>query len=188
MSRTILFYGTIAGLLVGVPNFAIFVALHGNPPPYPMAVGYLIMLIALSTVFVAIKRQRDVAQGGVIGFWRAFGLGLGISLIAGIFYVLAWEAVLAVTHVDFASDYAKMLIAQERAKGVSGAALAKFTADMEAFKAQYANPLYRMPMTFTEIFPVGVLVSLISAGLLCNRRFLPARRAQPAERVPAEMP
>ena len=38
------------------------------------------------------------------------------------------------------------------------------------------NPLLRMPMTFTEIFPVGVLVSLISAGLLCKPSFLPARR------------
>ncbi len=46
---------------------------------------------------------------------------------------------------------------------------------MAAFKAQYANPFFRLPMTFVEIFPVGVLVSLVSAGLLRNRRFLPAR-------------
>jgi len=31
-------------------------------------------------------------------------------------------------------------------------------------------------MTFIEIFPVGVLVSLVSAGLLRNSRFLPVRR------------
>jgi hypothetical protein len=48
---------------------------------------------------------------------------------------------------------------------------------MEAFKVQYANPMYRLPMTFVEIFPVGVLVSLVSAGLLRNSRFLPFRRA-----------
>jgi hypothetical protein len=30
-------------------------------------------------------------------------------------------------------------------------------------------------MTFVEIFPVGVLVSLVSALLLRNSRFLPAR-------------
>jgi hypothetical protein len=35
--------------------------------------------------------------------------------------------------------------------------------------------LFRWPMTFAEIFPVGVLVPLISAGLLRNPRFLPAR-------------
>ena len=48
---------------------------------------------------------------------------------------------------------------------------------MEQFKRDYANLLQGLPMTFTQIFPVGVLVSLISAALLRNSRFLPARRA-----------
>ena len=60
-------------------------------------------------------------------------------------------------------------------KGIDPAALAKLTADMEAFKTQYANPLFRLPMTFIEIFPVGVLVSLVSALVLRNPRALPAR-------------
>jgi hypothetical protein len=144
---------------------------------YGMAVGYLIMLIALSTVFVAIKRYRDTDLGGVIKFWPAFGLGLGISFIAGVLYVVSWEAAVAITHLDFASSYSKAMIAQQQAKGVSAEALARFTAQMEQFKIQYANPLYRLPMTFAEIFPVGVLVSLVSAGLLRNSRFLPARPA-----------
>ena len=66
---------------------------------------------------------------------------------------------------------------QEKAKGVSAEALAQFTADMDQFRIQYANPLFRMPMTFAEIFPVGLLVSLISAALLRNSRFLAAKRS-----------
>ena len=96
--------------------------------------------------------------------------------MAGVFYVLAWEATQAFTHADFASDYARMIIAEQQAKGASAETLAKLTTDMEAFKVNYANPLFRLPMTFVEIFPVGVLVSLVSAGLLRNSRFLPARR------------
>jgi Protein of unknown function (DUF4199) len=177
MFRRILSYGAVAGLIVAVPLFGLTVAMNGHPPsPYGAVLGYLTMLVALSTVFVAIKRHRDADRGGLIGFWPAFGLGLGISVVAGIFYVLAWEAALAVTHMDFAGDYAKMLIAQQQAKGVTGEALAKYAAEMERFKVQYANPLYRLPMTFAEIFPVGVLVSLVSAGLLRNSRFLPVRR------------
>ena len=175
MLRRVVSYGVVAGLIVGMPLFGLTVALHGHPP-HSYILGYTIMLVALSTVFIAIKRHRDADLGGVIRFWPAFGLGLGISLVAGIFYVVAWEAALAVTHNDFAATYANMLIEQEKAKGVTGEALAKFTAAMEQFKAQYNNPLYRVPMTFAEIFPVGVLVSLVSAGLLRNRRFLPARR------------
>ena len=70
-----------------------------------------------------------------------------------------------------------MLIAQQKTKGISAEALAKFVAEMEEFKKMYANPLLRMLMTFVEIFPVGVLVSLVTAGLLRNSRFLLARRA-----------
>jgi len=177
MLRKILSYGVIAGLIVGVPLFGLAVTINDHlPEPYGLVIGYLTMLIALSAVFVAVKRHRDAELGGVIRFWPAFGLGLGISLVASVFYVLAWEAVLGVTHMDFAGSYATMLIEQQKANGVTGEALTKFIAQMDQFKAEYANPLYRLPMTFTEIFPVGLLVSLASAGVLCNRRFLPARR------------
>jgi hypothetical protein len=108
-------------------------------------------------------------------------LGLGISVVAGILYVLAWEAAQAVAHLDFADGYAKSVIREQVAKGISVEALAKLEAQMAQFKVQYANPFYRLPMTFAEIFPVGVLVSLISAGLLRNSRFLPLRQVnQPA--------
>lgn len=174
MLRRVLSYGMIAGAIVGIPLSILTVAMNGHTvTSYGMVIGYTLMLIALSTVFVAIKRYRDVDLGGVITFWPAFGLGLGISFVAGIIYVVAWEATVAVTHSDFAGTYANALIEQERAKGVTGEALAKFTAGMERFKAQYSNPLYRLPMTFIEIFPIGVLVSLVSAGLLRNTRFMP---------------
>lgn len=179
MFRKILSFGLISGLVVGIPIFGLTLGMNGHsiPDVYAMLITYLIMLIALSAVFIAIKRRRDEELGGVISFWQALLLGLGISFVAGVFYVLAWEAALAVGHIDFATSYANAEIAQQRAKGVHGAALAKFIAQMNAFKAAYANPFYFLPETFSEIFPVGVLVSLISAGLLCNRRFLPARRS-----------
>ena len=177
MLRTLLVYGVVAGLIVGVPLSVLTIAMNGHTMmSYGMFIGYTLMLIALSTVFVAIKRYRDEALGGVIRFWPAFGLGLGISFVAGIFYVAAWETAVAITHMDFAGTYANAIIEQQKAKGVTGEALANVVAGMERFKVQYANPLYRLPMTFAEIFPVGVLVSLVSAGLLRNRRFLPARR------------
>ena len=178
MLRNIFFYGVIAGVIVAIPTFGLTVLLKDHPPEqYGLLIGYTTMLVALSAIFVAIKRHRDVEGGGVIRFWPALMLGLGVSVVAGVFYCVAWEAALAVTGMDFGADYAQAYIEAEKAKGVSGAALAKFTAEMQAFKAQYANPLYRLPMTFTEIFPVGVLVSLVSAALLRNSRFLPARAA-----------
>jgi hypothetical protein len=178
MFRKILLWGTVAGLIVGSILFGTTVAMAGHPPSMGigMAIGYTSMLIALSAIFVGVKRHRDETLGGVIRFWPAFAMGLGISFVAGVFYVLAWEAALAVTGMDYIGEYAKHQIAQRTAAGASAAELAKYVAEMERFKTQYANPLFRMPMTFSEIFPVGVLVSLISAALLRKPTFLAARR------------
>jgi Protein of unknown function (DUF4199) len=178
MLRIIPFYGVIAGLIVGIPmNLMMVLQKNHLPLSYAELIGYTTMLIALSAVFVAIKRYRDLDLGGVIKFWPAFGLGLGISFVASILYVVAWEISLAVTHTDFIGGYARAVIAEAKAKGADAAKIAKITSDMAQLRAQYANPLYRLPETFTEIFPVGVLVSLVSAALLRNSRFLPARRA-----------
>ena len=178
MFNTILKYGVIAGLVVGGFMFATFLGFDGMPPmQWGMLIGYTTMLIALSAVFFGIKRHRDVDRGGVIGFWPALGAGLGISFVASVFYVLAWEGVQAVMDMDFATSYGNAMIESARARGATEEAIAKMSAEMAAFKVQYANPLFRLPMTFAEIFPVGVLVSLVSAGLLRNPRFLPARRS-----------
>ena len=179
MLRTILTYGAVAGLIVGLPMIAQVVALKGNMPhgALGMAIGYTTMLVALSAVFLAIKRRRDVEGGGAIRFWPAFGLGLGVSLVAGVFYVAAWEIAQAATGMDFGGDWARGMVASARAKGLTGPALAKVQAEAAAFRATYANPLMRWPMTFMEIAPVAVLVSLISAAVLRNPRVLPARPA-----------
>ena len=169
-------YGAIAGLVVGVPLFLTFACAGGHPPgALGMLVGYLTMLIAFAAVFAGVKRYRDEALGGAIAFWPALALGLGISLVASLCYVIAWEAALAMTDTDFIAAYTETLVREKQAAGAGAAAIAELRAEMAAFGEQYRNPLYRMPITFTEIFPVGLLVSLVTAGLLRNRRFLPAR-------------
>lgn len=175
MLKTVLSFGALAGLLAGVPLFALLILNRGAPPAHGMVIGYTLMLVALTLVFVAIKRRRDNELGGVIRFWPAFLLGLAISLVASLVYAAAWEVTLAVTKMDFGTEWAKVYLAQGKAKGLSEAELAKLAAEMDEFKVMYANPLYRFPMTMAEILPVGVLVSLISAGLLRNPRFRPAR-------------
>jgi hypothetical protein len=67
------------------------------------------------------------------------------------------------------------MIEAARAKGASPAEIEALSAQMAEFQEMYANPLFRLPMTFIEIFPVGLIISLIAAALLRNPRFLPAR-------------
>lgn len=173
MTRTILTYGLISGV-VAITGIVTSIMLapdgHGS-----MLVGYLIMLVALSSILVAVKQYRDNVLGGVIRFRTAFLMGLGIAVVASLAYVAGWEAYLAATGHRFMPEMVAETLAAKRAAGVTGAEYAKVAAEMQAMARAYENPLYRMPMTAAEIFPVGLLVALVSAGLLRMPGFLPAR-------------
>ena len=178
MLPTALKYGAISGLVVVATIVAGMMyadGFGGGHATSSLWFGYLIMILALSTIFLAIRDYRNKRLGGVIKFLPAFGLGLLVAVIAGVVYVAAWETFLAVSHYPFMENYTASMIQNQRDAGVSGAELDAFIAEMEKMKAQYANPLFRLPMTFIEIFPVGLLIALISAAILRNPRVLPAR-------------
>lgn len=175
MTRTILTYGLISGLII-IAGIIGTIALNGGAPHDNVWLGYLIMLVALSSILVGVKQYRDQALGGVIRFAPAFLMGLAIALVASLAYVAVWEAYLAATDYRFMDAYAAQVLEAKRAAGVTGPAYAKAVAEMETLRVQYANPLFRLPMTFVEIFPVGLLVALVSAALLRMPGFLPARR------------
>jgi hypothetical protein len=175
MSRIILIFGTDAGLIVAVPMCLLVANAEPGSAATSHFTGYLIMLLALSLVFVGVKRLRDRELGGVIRFVPALLAGLGISAVAGVIYVIGWEITLAATDFAFIDSYSSAAIEAARARGASAAEIEAVIARMAEFRQQYENPLFRLPVTFIEIFPVGLVVSLISAALLRNSRFLPAR-------------
>ena len=176
MIRIILIYGILAGaVIIG----SLIAGLVLNARHFPEWAGYLIMLAALSLIFVGVKRYRDTMKGGVIRFFEAAGVGLGIAAVASIIYVAGWEIYLWATDYSFFAAYMKGAIAAKKAAGASPAELAKLTADMTAMAKAYANPLRRMGITLLEILPVGVAVAIFSAGLLRFSRLLPARTHLP---------
>ncbi len=171
MKHIILPYGAIAGAVVIGSIILTLTLAGGNDPEW---LGYLIMIVALSLIFLGMKRYRDRELGGVIRFGTGVLLGLGITLVASVIYVAVWEVYLATTDYAFIDDYSRSVIAAKEAAGVAGAALQAELENMDKLKEQYANPVFRLPMTFLEIFPVGVLITLASAALLKNSRLLQA--------------
>lgn len=169
MTRIVVVYGLLGGA-VAIAGLVVGMKLGVES----VWAGYVIMLAALSLIFIGIKRYRDTELGGVIRFPTALGIGLGIALVASLIYVAGWEVYMYLTNYTFFDSYAKDVIAAKRASGASAAQIAQLTREMTAMGKQYAEPLYRMVMTLFEILPVGVVVALISAALLRNSRFLPA--------------
>ncbi len=168
-------YGVLSGTIVILSMLLGIISSEGQGFYASEYFGYLIMLVALSMIFVGIKRYRDLHLGGVIKFLPGFGLGLAISAIAGAIYVFVWEIYLFNTDFAFINEYTAGLIEAKKAEGVTGAALDKVIAEAEELKVNYAKPYIRLPMTFIEIFPVGLIISLISAVLLRNPKLLPAK-------------
>ncbi len=175
MKRTILTYGLISGALILLGILATIIFKPTGHQHGSVWLGYLIMLVGLSSILMAVKSHRDKALGGVIKFWPALLVGLGVAVVATLAYAAVWEVYLACTHYRFMDEYTASILARKRADGVSGAAYAHLVAQMDQMKANYANPIYRLLETMSEIFPVGLLVALVSAALLRNPKFLPAR-------------
>lgn len=176
MRKSMLSFGAVCGLLITVPMF-LGLARSGSEeaPQFSEWLGYLTMILAFSILFVGIKRFRDQQFAGVIRFGTAFGFGLGITAVASVIYVIGWEITLAATDYAFIDQYTSSVVATQQAEGVSAEELEELVASMEMMKERYSKPFYRFPITFLEIFPVGFLISLISAALLRNPKVLPAR-------------
>lgn len=121
--------------------------------------GYLVMFVAMTFVFVGVKRYRDVEKGGVIRFVPALLMGLAIALVAVAAYVLIWEAYLIATNYAFIDKY-----------------FAGTDPAVVAWREWYENPLNRAGTTMLEIGPVGLIVAFVSAALLRNPKLLPARQ------------
>jgi hypothetical protein len=183
MTRIILFYGAIGALVVGAFMVTSMLTWTLDAEATEgmgggLVVGYLTQIVALTTVFLGIKTFRDRERGGVVKFLPAFLVGLGISAVASLGWVIAWEIVLAVTKLDYGKIMVDMTTKQATDSGLTGAALEQKIAEAQAFGKLYMeNPFVRAPISFVEMFPVGVLVSLASAGVLRNSRFMPARAA-----------
>jgi len=175
MGRIIAVYGVIAGITVAV-LMRIAMMLFPEGGTGGMVAGFASMIIALSLVFVGVKRYCDIELGGVIRFWKALGVGFGIAAIASLFYLAAWELYLYFTNYTFMEEYTRLAIQQAQQAGKSAAEISALAKDMDGFKDLYANPLTRMALTLTEILPVALLMPIISATLLRNSRFMPARR------------
>lgn len=169
-------YGSLAGFAIIAVMLTGILVSDRDSFFYSMWFGYLVMLVAMTFMFVGVKRYRDVELGGVIRFRPAFLMGLGIAVVAALAYILVWEVYLAATGYRFMDDYLAGLARDLQAQGKSAAEIAR---EMEGFawiRDNYPNPLVRIPVTFLEIFPVGLLVALVSAALLRNPKLLPAAR------------
>ena len=177
MNRNIIIYGLIAGIIVSIlmllsTNYISHC--EGNVDyNTSMLIGYASMLIAFSLVFVGIRNYRDKYNEGVISFGKAFKIGIMIVIIASTIYVVAWLIDYYFFIPDFMEKYSAHMLEELKASGASQMEIDKQTKEMAGFARMYKNPFFNAMMTYVEILPVGLVVTLISS-LILKRKSLPA--------------
>ena len=167
MKKVILRYGLLGGLIVGaVLAGATLYGLHTSHAEGSMVLGYASMILAFSLIFVALKNLRDKLYGGTISFGKAFKAAMLITLVTSTIYVAVWLICYYFFIPDFMEQYAASAISRAKAEGLSTAEISKTTAQMEEYIAMYKNPLFVVLLTYMEILPVGLIVSLVAALII----------------------
>jgi uncharacterized protein DUF4199 len=170
MKKTVLTFGLIGGAIMAAMMFATLPFVDRIGFDKGLIIGYTTMILAFMLVFFGIRSYRENVGQGHITFGRAFAVGILITLVACICYVVAWEILYFNFMPDHLDKYTSYAIEKARTAGASQQAIDAQLQEMKSFKAMYANPFINAAMTFTEPFPVGLLVTLISAAILRKKR------------------
>jgi hypothetical protein len=128
---------------------------------HSMVIGYTTMVLSFMLVFFGIRSYRENIGGGTITFGRAFAVGILITLISSILYVVAWE-IMYFGVPSFGQKFMTMCVAHIKNSGASPEAI-----QTELNQLKYLdNPFINAALTFTEPFPVGLIITLVSAAIL----------------------
>ncbi|MFZ4754050.1 MAG: DUF4199 domain-containing protein [Chitinophagaceae bacterium] len=173
MKKIILTYGLISGVIVAgimLLSMNYFSHCEGSMDfNSSMVVGYASMLLAFSLVFVGVKQYRDKFNAGQISFGKAFRIGFFIVLVASTMYVVAWLFNYYLLMPDFLEKYSAHMLEEMKAQGASAEKIQKESKEMASFAKMYQNPFFNALMTYLEILPMGLIVTLISAFILKRR-------------------
>jgi hypothetical protein len=172
MKKNILVFGLISGVIVSSMMIYSTLACYNDPDfESNMVLGYAAMIVAFSFIFVGVKNFRDKYNNGVISFGKAFKIGLYITLIASTIYVGVWLVDYYLFLPDFIDKYSAHVIKEAQESGATASEISSKTTDMKELKEMYKNPLLVILITYTEIVPIGVVVSLIAAAILKRKQY-----------------
>ena len=140
-------------------------------------VGYSVMLVALTVIFIGIKSYRDKHLNGSIRFWKAVQLGLLITGVAVVMYAITWE-VYAATQPEavdkFMAEYQQSQVDKMKAAGKTQEEIDAELKEMAWLMDMYNKPVIRFGFVMLEPMPPAILVTLISAAILRRKKAAPA--------------
>jgi len=178
MKKTVLTFGLISGAIMTALMWGTLPFMDRIGPDRGMIIGYTIIVLSSMLVFFGIRSYRENFGGGEITFGRAFAVGILIILISCALYVISWE-ILYFGVPGFAEKFNAMCLAQPQKKGGTPEQVQAAIQQMKDFIAMYQNPFINAAFTFLEPFPIGLIVTLVSA-LILRKKNRPQAGKSPA--------
>lgn len=168
MQKIVLRFGLLSGvILVALSAVMLPLCLKGVINfDHSEVLGYSAMVLAFLMVFFGVRSYRDTVGGGAISFGKAFQVGILITLVTCAMYVISWEIAYFNFFPDFLDQYNAHVLAKMRAAGETEAAIREQAAKLAEMAKYYDNILFNVGITFMEVFPVGLIVTLVSAAIL----------------------
>lgn len=170
MKKTVLVFGLLSGAVAAALMFTTLPFADWIGFERGLIVGYTTIIISFLLVFFGIRSYRENVGGGSITFGRAFAVGILITLISCVCYVVAWEVLYYKFMPDFADKYAAHVLEKAKAAGATAEAIQAKMDEVKQLKHILDNPLLNAAATFIEPFPVGLVITLISALILRKRK------------------
>jgi hypothetical protein len=170
MKRTVLVFGLISGVLASLMMTMTLPLDNRIGADKAEFLGYTILVLASLLVFFGIRSYRDNAGAGQITFARAFGIGISITMIACVCYVVTWEVIYFNFLHGFMDKYFAHKIDVAQASGASTAAIQAKVQELRKYKELYENIWFNAALTFLEPFPVCLVVTVISSAILRKGR------------------
>jgi hypothetical protein len=165
MKKTVLTYGLISAVIAAVLLLAHVPFMHALEGNKGLIVGYTGIVLSSLLIFFGVRSYRENVGNGKISFGRGFAVGILIALISAAGYIAAWEVVYY-SNPGFTDKIFDKQVNDLKAAGAPQEKIDAAAREVESFKKLYANPLVNVAFTFIEPFPVGLLITLISAGIL----------------------
>jgi hypothetical protein len=166
MKRTIIVYGLISGAISAALMVVTMLVSDRIGFDRGYIIGYSAMVVSFLPIYFGMASYRDKIGGGQIKYGRALSIGLLVTVISSICYVIAWVIVYHTMFPDFLEKYSAHMIAKMKEKGSSQAEINKQMAEMQQYSEMYKNPVMMCLLTFMEPLPVGIIVSIISAFIV----------------------
>lgn len=174
MKKTVLTFGLIMGAVSSLMMVITIVFGENIGMRHSLVLGYTTMVLAGLLIFFGVRSYRDHVGGGRVSFGRAFAVGMLIVAISAVCYVATWELIRYQLAPGFTARLETELeadaVARARAKGGTPAEVEARVAEQRKMFENYRKLGFNAAMTFVEPLPVGLVIALVSAGVLSRRR------------------